>query len=194
VLDAGGNILVESDDTGANSRDLERSFTAPADGEYRLLVRDLNGRGGPRFAYLLSVLEPQPDFALNLAADRFEVVAGKTTKISVAVERKNGFSEPIEIVADSLAPGVSTKPIMSKPGDDSAKSVTLEVSAELSASSGAIRIIGRSTKEPRTTHHATTGIPGFEARSSWPWVTVRNVAAERLGRRSKPGPKTGRRD
>ena len=59
VLDAGGKILAESDDTGRNSRDLELSFTAPADGEYRLLVRDLNGQGGPRFAYLLSVLEPQ---------------------------------------------------------------------------------------------------------------------------------------
>ena len=36
VLDSGGKILAESDDTGRNNRDLERSFTAPADGEYRL--------------------------------------------------------------------------------------------------------------------------------------------------------------
>ena len=78
VLDPGGKILAESDDTGRNSRDLERSFTAPADGEYRLFVRDLNGRGGPRFAYLLSVLEPQPDFALSLAADRFDLTPGKS--------------------------------------------------------------------------------------------------------------------
>ena len=38
VLDAGGKILADSDDTGRNDRDLERSFTAPADGDYRLLV------------------------------------------------------------------------------------------------------------------------------------------------------------
>ena len=84
VLDSGGKVLAESDDTGRNDRDLERSFTAPADGEYRLVVRDLNGRGGPRFAYLLSVLEPRPDFALSLAADRFDLTPGKPTKITVA--------------------------------------------------------------------------------------------------------------
>ena len=114
VLDPGGKILAESDDSGRNSRDLERSFTAPADGEYRLLVRDLNGQGGPRFAYLLSVLEPQPDFALNLAADRFDLTPGKTTKITVAVQRKDSFAEPIEIVAEGLPAGVSAKPITSK--------------------------------------------------------------------------------
>ena len=36
ILDPGGKILAESDDSGRNSRDLERSFTAPADGEFRL--------------------------------------------------------------------------------------------------------------------------------------------------------------
>ncbi len=36
VLDAGGKVLAESDDTGRNNRDLERTFTAPSDGEYRL--------------------------------------------------------------------------------------------------------------------------------------------------------------
>jgi hypothetical protein len=179
VLDPGGKILAESDDIGANSRDLERSFTAPAEGDYRLLVRDLNGRGGPRFAYLLSVLEPQPDFALNLTADRFEVVAGKTTKISVAVERKNGFSEPIEVVAEGLPSGVSSKPITSKAGDASAKSVTLELSAELNASSGALRIVGKSTKEPRTTHYATAAIAGFGATTWWPWVTVPKAPTEK---------------
>lgn len=103
VLDSGGKILDDADDTGQNNRDLERPFTAPADGEYRLSVRDLNGQGGPRFAYLLSVLEPQPDFALNLAADRFEVTPGKTTKITVAVQRKDRFADPIEIVAERLS-------------------------------------------------------------------------------------------
>ena len=51
------------------------AFTAPADGDYRVIVRDLNGRGGPRFAYLLRVLAPEPDFALSLAADRFDADA-----------------------------------------------------------------------------------------------------------------------
>ena len=94
VLDSAGKVLAESDDTGRNDRDLERSFTAPADGDYRLVVRDLNGRGGPRFAYLLSVLEPRPDFALSLTADRFDLTPGKPLRITVAIQRRMAWPNP----------------------------------------------------------------------------------------------------
>jgi hypothetical protein len=180
VLDASGKVLAESDDTGRNSRDLEMSFTAPADGEYRLLVRDLNGQGGPRFAYLLSVLEPRPDFALSLAADRFDLTPGKTTKVAVAVQRKDSFAEPIEIVADGLPAGVTAKPVTSKIGDATAKTVTLELSSGDRAFSGAFRIGGRSTKAPGPSHWATTAIAGFEAKSMWLWVTVRKTVPEKV--------------
>src|SRR5262249_53513983 len=126
-----------------------------------------------RFAYLLSVLEPQPDFALNLAADRFEAVPGKTTNISVAIERKNGFADAIDIVADSQPNGVSCKPITSKPRDASGNAVKLELSAGPNATSGPLRTIGKTTKEPTATRQAIAAIAGFEAKTSWPWVTVR---------------------
>ena len=142
-------------------------------------MRDLNGQGGPRFAYLLSVLEPQPDFALTLAADRFELTPGKTTKITVAVQRKDRFADPIEIVAEGLPPGVAATPVTSKPGDASAQSVTLELSAADNGSSGPFRITGRSTKAARTSHTATTAITGFDATSTWPWLTARKVATEK---------------
>ena len=153
VLDAAGKILAESDDTGRNDRDLERSFTAPADGEYRLIVRDLNGRGGPRFAYLLSVLEPRPDFTLSLASDRFDLTPGKMTKITVAVQRKDGFAEPIEIVAEDLPAGITATRVTSKPGDASARSVVLELSADDCSCPGPFRIVGSTTRDPRTLPH-----------------------------------------
>jgi hypothetical protein len=179
VLDSGGKVLAESDDSSRNDRDLERSFTAPADGEYRLVVRDLNGRGGPRFAYLLSVLEPRPDFTLSLASDRFDVSPGKTTRIKVAVERKDGLAEPIEIVATDLPAGITARPVTSKPGDASARSVDLELSAEDRSSPGPFRIVGRTTRDPRTAHRAITPIAGFDAKTDQPWLTIRRVGAAR---------------
>lgn len=175
ILDAGGKVLAETDDTGRNDRDLERSFTAPADGDYRLVVRDLNGQGGPRFAYLLSVLEPRPDFTLSLASDRFDLTPGKATKIAVTVQRKDGLAEPIEIVADGLPAGVTARPATSKPGDASARAVTVELSAVVSASPGPFRIVGRTAREPRTVHAATAPIAGFEERTDQPWLTVRRT-------------------
>jgi Bacterial pre-peptidase C-terminal domain len=179
VLDAGGKILAESDDTGRNSRDLELSFTAPVDGKYRLMVRDLNGNGGPRFAYLLSVVEPQPDFALSLAADRFDVTPGKSTRITVAVQRMESFAEPIEIVAEGLPAGVAAKPVTSKAGDASAKTATLELSADRSACSGAFRIGGSRTKAPGPSHKASTVITGFDAKTTWLWATACKAVTEK---------------
>src|SRR5262249_21248945 len=121
ILDPEGKMLAETDDTGRNDRDLERSLTAPADGDYRLVIRDLNDRGGFRFAYLLSVRDVRPDFALSLASDRFDLKAGKVTRITVAVERKDGLAEPIEISAEDLPAGVMARPVTSKPGDASAR-------------------------------------------------------------------------
>lgn len=181
VLDTGGKTLAESDDTGRDNRDLERSFTAPADGDYRLVVRDLNSRGGPRFAYLLSVLEPRPDFALSLASDRFDAEPGKAARITVTVQRKEGLADPIEIVAEGLPTGVTARPAASKAGDASARSVVLELSAGDGASAGPFRIVGRTMKDPPISHAATAPIAGFDARTDRPWLTIRrNGPAERM--------------
>jgi hypothetical protein len=177
VLDAGGKVLAESDDTGRNDRDLERSFTAPADGDYRLVVRDLYGRGGPRFAYLLSVLEPRPEFTLSLASDRLDVTPGKATKVAIVVRRLDGLAEPIEIVAEDLPGGLAALPAISKAGDASSGSVDLELSAADRSSPGPFRIVGRTMREPRVTHTATAPIPGFDARTDQPWLTIRRAGA-----------------
>jgi hypothetical protein len=173
IVDSQGKILSESDDTGRNDRDLERSFTAPADGDYRLVVRDLNGRGGPRFAYLLSVLEPRPEFALTLTADRFDLTPGKKTKITVAVQRKDGLADPIEITAHDLPAGITAPPVTSKSGDASARSVVLELSAEDCSCPGPFRIVGSTTGGVRIFHAATAPIAGFEVKTDQPWLTIR---------------------
>ncbi|HEX6983873.1 MAG TPA: PPC domain-containing protein, partial [Planctomycetaceae bacterium] len=90
VLDAGGKVLSEQDDRGRDDRDAEVSFSAPEDGEYRVSIRDLNGRGGPRSFYRLDVTEPKPDFGLTLAEDRFTVSPGKPATVAVTVTRERG--------------------------------------------------------------------------------------------------------
>ena len=179
VLDSSGKVLTEVDDTDRNSRDLERSFTAPADDEYRILVRDLNGEGGPRSGYLLSVFEPKPDFALTLTSDRFDLTPGKPTKIVVAIRRKDGDCGPIEIITEDLPPGITARTALSKPGDASARSVQLELSASDGPGSGPFRIVGRTVREPRTSHAANAPIAGFVARTGWLWVTILRPRAEK---------------
>lgn len=185
VLDSAGKVVAESDDGSRNDRDSERSFTAPADGEYRLVIRDLHGRGGRRFAYLLTVLEPRPDFELTLAADRFDLTPGKTTKVKVAVKRVDSLTDPIEIIAEGLPAGVKATTMTSKPGDASARSVELELSGGDGLASGPFRIIGRTAKDPRTVHRATASIAGFEARADQPWLTAHRDPSGQTGPAAK---------
>ncbi|OJW20317.1 MAG: hypothetical protein BGO49_05340 [Planctomycetales bacterium 71-10] len=171
VLDADGKPLAEDDDAGS-SKDPTLKFTAAADGEFRVVVRDLHGRGGPRFAYLLSVVQPAPDFSLTLAADVFETTPGKETKVAVTIDRRDGFAGEIELRAEGLPAGVEAKPVLSKPGDDSAKAATLEIRAVADAPAGPFRIVGRPAGDGTGERIARAKIAGFEVETDRPWLTI----------------------
>jgi hypothetical protein len=156
-------------------RDAELPFTAPADGEYRIEVRDLFDHGGMRHVYRLSVTVPEPDYALTLAADRFTATPGKPLAIPVTVERRDGFDQPIEIQATGLPEGVTSDPVTSLPSGGSAKSVTLQITSASGPISGPFRVVGVSpTKEEaqRPSRTATTPSPGGGAPFEDAWLTV----------------------
>jgi hypothetical protein len=175
LTDATGKTLAGSDDHGED-RDPTLSFTAPADGEYRVNVRDLHGRGGPRFAYLLGLSAPEPDFGLVLAADRFDLLPGKTADLKVSVERKVGYAGQIEVAATDLPPGVSAEPVISRPGDASAGAVTLKLNGDGCAHPGPFRVVGKATGEAPRRHAARAAIAGFEAKTDRPWLTIGRIS------------------
>lgn len=171
VLDGDGKTLAEQDDAGS-AADPELKFAAKADGEFVVVVRDLHGRGGPRYAYLLSVTKPAPDFALSLASDVFETTVGKEAKIAVAVERRDGFAGEIEIRALDLPEGVEAAAVVSKPGDDSAKTVNLEIKAAADAPAGSFRVVGRPKDGDGRDRVARAKLSGLDAETERPWLTV----------------------
>jgi hypothetical protein len=171
VLDAGGKILAETDDVG-DSSDPELAFTSPSDGDFRVVVRDLNRRGGPHHAYLLRVITPEPDFVLTLAADRFDVTPGKETKVVVAVDRKNGFGDALEVTAEDLPAWVAATSAVSRPSDASAKSVTLQIRGEGCSQPGPFRIVARSADGRGRKRTALAKITGFEVETERPWLTI----------------------
>jgi hypothetical protein len=119
VLDAAGKTLAEADDTGRDDRDPTLDFTPPADGRYRVLVRDLARRGDVRMVYRLTIEPVQPDFSLSLAADSFVLEKGKPLEIAVNVSVRDGLKEPIEIHAIGLPAGVTAEPVKFQPSGDS---------------------------------------------------------------------------
>lgn len=144
VTDEQGKVLAKGV-PAAPRTDPSLVFTPPADGTYRLIVADEPGRGGPRFAYRVTVEPVRPDFALSLATDTFAVPAGGSTEIAVAIDRRDGFAEPIEIAVVGLPAGVVAEPITSPPEGEAAKSVkiVLKRAAESATAFGPVQVVGR---------------------------------------------------
>lgn len=175
VLDADGATLAEADDTGKAADPVLR-FEPPADGSYRLELRDLHGRGGPRYFYRVEAVPVVADYALTVDTDHFDLAAGKPLELAVAVDRRDGFDLPVVVVAEGLPAGVSAEPVTSTPKGDSAKRVTLRVITEASPGwSGSIRIIGRSANDGPS-RAATAGLIGGLSTDAI-WLTVPRTAS-----------------
>lgn len=108
IHDPSGAKLAMAGSAEAPDQGLVIDWRTPADGVYRLRVRDLQhgSRGGPEFIYRLTVHPARPNFSLRLASDYVNVVQGGKTAIDLLVQRSGGFTGPIELTADGLPDGV----------------------------------------------------------------------------------------
>ncbi|MFM7100480.1 MAG: hypothetical protein ACKO3N_04860, partial [Verrucomicrobiota bacterium] len=107
LLDAQGKVLQRNDD--ADGPDARIEFDAKKDAEYRVHLRDLADRGGPRHGYRLQ-LQPvvaEPDFAVRVAGGRFRVHRGGSVALRCEVDRRQGFNGSVRVTARGLPAGVS---------------------------------------------------------------------------------------
>jgi len=157
---AGGPVF------GRASGDPALRFTAPADGTYRIVVRDLNGGSSadPGNVYRLVLRPARPDFRLLAVLEspfdddpnkprRWNPVLrqGGTVPLRVAAHRAEGFRGPIELTVDGLPPGVSCPPV-TMASDRNEAVLVLHADAHTAAWSGTIGVIGTATVagKPRT--------------------------------------------
>jgi hypothetical protein len=174
LYDSTGKVLREADDDGKQSADPDIEFTVPADGDYRATVTDRFLHHGERFAYLLSITEPQPDFSLTVAGDAFVLLAGNELEIPVTVNRMQGFAEEIRVEITGLPAGFTAEAVTSESKGDSAKTVKLKLKSEVQAAfSGPIRIAGRPNGSPAREKTATAPLKAFQTDTPHLWLTVR---------------------
>jgi hypothetical protein len=171
ILNEAGEELQENDDAGRNVFDPALTWNAPADGTYRIEVRDRFGHGGPRYVYDLSVVPEQPDVELQVKADHFKIKPGASLDIEVTVNRRGGFNTELQIGAEGLPEGVTCAAVTSPAEGDAAKSVTLKLeAAEGVTSGGPMRIAG--TGPDKGSVVATAALKLSGERTEWLWLTV----------------------
>ncbi len=86
-------------------KDSKLNFIAPESGEYIVRIRDVRGMQGERFAYRLTLHEPEPDFALFADLENPNVPQDATLPINVTAYRNDGFDGDITVRLLDLPPG-----------------------------------------------------------------------------------------
>ena len=125
------HLFYRNDDGGPGyGKDSLLHFTAPADGEYIVCIRDVQGLGGENFAYRLTARHPRADFRLTVNPKNPNVPAGGTIPVTVIAARLDGFDGPIEISLADLPSGFHASSGVIAPGQ---VSTTLALSADPNA-------------------------------------------------------------
>ncbi len=126
LYDARGRRLAANDDAVYRAgfphpADARIRYRLPADGTYRIRLRDTARIGGPDYRYRLQLYLSQPDFELALVpTDPFitnprlniavtiarALPVGGTAYLRVRLSRLDGFGGPVELVVDGLPEGV----------------------------------------------------------------------------------------
>ena len=101
------HLTVRNDDGGAGyGKDSRLRFTAPADGDYLLRLRDVRGAAGPEYAYRLSIRKPAPSYRLSFTPSNPNVPAGGRVPVTVTALRLEDHNEPIEVDVQDLPAGL----------------------------------------------------------------------------------------
>jgi hypothetical protein len=131
-------------------------FTAPADGRFRVMVRDLyfSSQGDPRFFWRMVIRPARPDFRLLAIAvenypaqNRLDPVAcvlrrGGAERVRILAFRREGFDQAVRIEADGLPPGMTARPVILQPSQTAVEMV-FHCAPDAPAFAGAIRLTGK---------------------------------------------------
>lgn len=169
VFDATGKRLVRIDDAGGG-RDPSTVFTPPADGVYRVSVADLNTFGSERHVYRLRIVPTTPSFEVTADALAYTVAPDKPTEITLAIDRRHGFAEVLDLEVTGLPDFVKAAPAQSLAEGDTAKTVKLSLTSTGGEFSGPIRIQAKSASG--TVRPAVAAIPAQTAQLADLWLTA----------------------
>jgi hypothetical protein len=145
------HLFYRNDDGGPGyGKDSLLHFTAPADGEYIVAIRDVQGLGGDRYAYRLTARHPRADFRLSVSPRNPNVPAGGTIPVTVTALRIDGFDGPIDISLADLPAGLHASTGVIAPGQVSATlTLTADAAAKLDQAAP-LKITGKAAGLVRT--------------------------------------------
>jgi hypothetical protein len=147
VLSADGqNVLASNDDQSPAMKDSLIVFTAPADGDYLVRLRDLNNKGSEEHVYFLLCELARPDFSLKVDPSIAMIGPGSSTAWYVQVTRRHGFAGPVTVTVEGLPAGVQVNPL-TIPANMTQGVLVLTATGNAPLGGGPVRVLGTATIE-----------------------------------------------
>lgn len=141
ILGPDGKELASKDDSSP-SMDPELPITLPADGDYKIIVRDLSGKSKtPASVYRLVIDKTKSNFKLRTLPSA-SVPIGGTLALAITIIREPGFKEPVALAFSNLPEGVSVPANLIIAPTAASLNVTLTCNKDAPASAMLARIIG----------------------------------------------------
>ncbi len=152
ILKEDGSQLTEVDDlrrwNRMNYQDSELEFwSAPADGNYVVEIRDVHLRGGPGYAYFLKIERSLPYFELSIDTDKTWISPGSCCAIFARAVKKNGFQGEIQLHVEGLPAGVIAHCGRILAGAANDGCIILEAPAGAPQAASNIRVYGTATTD-----------------------------------------------
>ncbi len=166
-----GKVLIESDDVSP-TKDSRIIYTFKKSGTYTIEVSDRFSHGGPRFVYLLTSKEFQPDFSIEVASNHFMIPKNKPLEIPVTIKRDQ-FKQVIKINCVGLPKEIEAKTVSSESKGDSSKSVKIVLQNKgKNTWSGPIQIIANPENDSQLSRKASASIANYKMRTKNLWLTA----------------------
>ncbi|MEQ8785055.1 MAG: pre-peptidase C-terminal domain-containing protein [Pirellulaceae bacterium] len=171
------------------SEDPVHHFIAPAEGTYRIMVRDAFGdvAADPRRVYRLTLNNGQPDFRLAASPEGSHAAVllrkGGQRGVRVVAFRRDGFDGEIEVSATNLPPGVTCTTGVIGPAQQHTM-LLLSAAANARPAAGLIQVVGKAKIGNATvTRQARFGTAlAFAQRTNVNATTLANGVDARLAR------------
>jgi hypothetical protein len=150
LVDSEGKVVAENDDfedkgSGllTHQADSRIAHVVSDSGEYRVVLRDHQGKGGPEYGYRLRITAPEPDFALRITPSSLNLRPGGSVQATVHVLRKDGFTNEIELRLANPVTGLLLQNPKIPGGQELAK-ITLSARRDFAGPVQTVRILGAS--------------------------------------------------
>ncbi|MCA9052008.1 MAG: PPC domain-containing protein, partial [Planctomycetaceae bacterium] len=173
LYDSRGRRLKNSDDEN-RLPDSSIDYTFPADGEYVITIGDTTGQGSAAHVYRLVAREPQPDFSLTVYPDNPRVTAGGSVAVMVMIDRRDGFSEDVEVIVPDVPEGVVVSPGVITNGQ-SQVTLSLTMSANAAPTIVPLTIQGKAVIGETETVHDASPTERMRYINEWRYLPVADL-------------------